>query len=48
MLYQLRRRLARWLKTDNDIRRLKHMDDYLLSDMGIERDEIVTRVRGRG
>ena len=47
MLYQLTRRVASWLQTGTDIRRLRQMDDYLLADMGIEREAIATRVRGR-
>ena len=47
MLYQLTRRVASWLQAGTDIRRLRQMDDYLLADMGIERDDIAFRVRGR-
>ena len=47
MLYHLTRRISHWLQTGTDIRRLRQMDDYLLSDMGLERDDIATRVRGR-
>lgn len=47
MLYQLTRRIANWLQTGTEIRRLRQMDDYLLSDMGLERETIATRVRGR-
>ena len=43
LLARLRDRIA----AENDIARLEGFDDALLKDMGIPRDEIARRVRGR-
>lgn len=40
-------RLDRWYALNQEVRRLARLDDHLLADMGIERDEIAARVRGR-
>lgn len=40
-------RVGRWYALNQEVRRLARLDDHLLADMGIERDEIPARVRGR-
>jgi uncharacterized protein YjiS (DUF1127 family) len=41
------RRVRKWQKFSDDIVKLRALDDYLLADMGIEREEIPAFVRGR-
>jgi uncharacterized protein YjiS (DUF1127 family) len=36
-----------WLNVNFETRRLSRLDDRLLADMGVERDEIRDRVAGR-
>ncbi len=38
---------AGWLRTARDIKRLRALDNRLLTDIGIDREEIVDRVSGR-
>ena len=45
MFGSLSRRLAEWSRIRRDIHRLRHMDDVLLADLGIERDCIAHSVR---
>lgn len=40
-------RVRRWKKMDDDVLRLKALDDYLLADMGIDRERIGAVVRGQ-
>lgn len=47
MLHALARRLADWSQTRRDIALLRHLDNHLLADMGIERRQIARLVRGR-
>ena len=39
--------LRKWKKMDDDVLKLRALDNYLLADMGIERQEISTLVRGK-
>ena len=39
--------LAGWFKTGRAIKHLRDVDDRLLADMGIDRREIASRVKGR-
>jgi len=40
-------RVRKWQKFSDDMARLRALDDVLLADMGIERDEISAFVRGK-
>ena len=40
-------RVRKWQKLGEDIARLRALDDTLLSDIGIERDDIPAFVRGK-
>ena len=46
MLHDLTKRIAERLRINRDIKRLARLDDYLLADIGIERDQIARRVTG--
>ena len=46
-LHDLTLRVRNWLHTTHDIKRLRALDNRLLSDMGIDRDEIADLVSGR-
>ena len=46
MLHELTNRILERIRINRDIRRLRALDDRLLADAGIERREIVPRVRG--
>ena len=41
------RTVRNWKKLDDDVLKLKALDDYLLADMGIDRKHIGDFVRGR-
>lgn len=45
--HDLTQRLRGWLRTVDDIKRLRALDNRLLGDMGIERNEIADLVSGR-
>ena len=47
MLHDLTKRIAERLRIRRDIRKLAGLDDHLLADIGIPRDEIARRVTGR-
>jgi uncharacterized protein YjiS (DUF1127 family) len=47
MLHDLTKRIAERLRINRDIKRLSRLDDYLLADIGIEREHIAERVSGR-
>lgn len=47
LLHDLRRRFAERLRVHWAIQRLEALDDHLLADMGIARESITDRVRGR-
>lgn len=40
-------RVRRWKKMDDDVLKLKALDDYLLADMGLDRQQIGAVVWGR-
>jgi len=46
MLHDLGRRVAEWRRIRGDIGRLARLDDRLLADLGVKREEIAARVRG--
>ena len=46
-LHDLTLRVRTWLRTTHDIKRLSALDNRLLTDMGIDRDEIADLVSGR-
>jgi uncharacterized protein YjiS (DUF1127 family) len=46
MLHELTNRILERIRINRDIRRLRSLDDRLLKDAGVERHEIVPRVRG--
>ncbi|MCR6656495.1 MAG: DUF1127 domain-containing protein [Opitutus sp.] len=46
-LNDLRIHIDGWLRTARDIKRLRALDNRLLTDIGIDRDEIADRVSGR-
>jgi uncharacterized protein YjiS (DUF1127 family) len=41
------RHVRKWKKMDDDVLKLKALDDYLLADMGIDRERIGAVVRGK-
>lgn len=47
MLHELLRRLVERVRTTQEIKLLRDLDDRLLEDMGIERRRIDVLVRGR-
>jgi uncharacterized protein YjiS (DUF1127 family) len=47
LLQQIASRIAAWLNTGREIENLRHIEERLLTDMGIKRDDISRRVRGR-
>lgn len=47
MLRDIRNQIVRWLQAEQEIRRLRLLDDHLLADLGIERDKISALLRGR-
>lgn len=47
LLHDLGRRLRERLRLHRDIERLRDLDDRMLGDMGIARDSIAKRLRGR-
>jgi uncharacterized protein YjiS (DUF1127 family) len=47
LLHDLRKRIAERLRIHRDIKRLKRLDDHLLADVGIHRDQIADCVSGR-
>jgi uncharacterized protein YjiS (DUF1127 family) len=46
VLHDLGQRVAEWWRIRRGIHRLAALDDRLLADIGIKRDEIASRVRG--
>jgi uncharacterized protein YjiS (DUF1127 family) len=46
MLHDITKRFAERLRINRDIRLLRRLDDYLLADIGIRREDIAVRVRG--
>jgi hypothetical protein len=47
LLHDIHRRLVERLRLHWDIERLRALDDRALADMGIARESIVSRVKGR-
>jgi uncharacterized protein YjiS (DUF1127 family) len=47
MIRQVVSRLTAWLSTGYAIERLRNVEDRLLTDMGIRREDIERRVKGR-
>jgi hypothetical protein len=47
MLHELTNRILERIRINRDIRRLRALDDRLLADVGVMRDNIVLRVRGQ-
>jgi uncharacterized protein YjiS (DUF1127 family) len=47
LLHDIRKRIAERLRIHRDIKRLKRLDDHLLADLGIPRDQIADCVSGR-
>ena len=47
MLRTLVRRIIEWVNIRHDITRLDRLDDHLLADIGIERNQIEAFVHGR-
>jgi hypothetical protein len=47
LLHDIRRHLVERLRLHWDIERLQGLDDRILADMGIARETIVARVKGR-
>jgi uncharacterized protein YjiS (DUF1127 family) len=45
LLHDLRKRLREWRRTRHAISRLNALDDRLLDDLGVARDEIAQSVR---
>ena len=41
------RRVRKWQKFSNDIVKLRALDDYILADMGVDREDIRAFVRGK-
>ncbi len=46
-LTDLKNRFSRWLRNTHDIKRLSALDNRLLTDIGIDRDDIADLVSGR-
>ncbi len=46
-LDEIKRHVDGWLKTERAIRRLRQLDNYLLTDIGIERRDITCWVKGK-
>jgi uncharacterized protein YjiS (DUF1127 family) len=44
LLHDLGKRFVERLRINRDIHRLRRLDDYLLADMGVERERIAERV----
>ncbi len=40
-------RVRRWKKFDDDVLKLRGLDDHLLADIGVEREDIRDFVRGK-
>lgn len=47
ILFGLADRIAEWWRIRHDVRRLSAIDDRLLEDIGVKREEIAARVMGR-
>ncbi len=47
MFRSIMRRVRKWQRVSDDIARMKRLDDTLLADMGIEREQISALVRGK-
>ena len=47
LLHHLLEKYRRWRQLTDDISRLRRLDDRLLADLDIPREEIAARVRGR-
>jgi uncharacterized protein YjiS (DUF1127 family) len=47
MLHELTNRILERIRINRDIRRLRALDDRLLADVGVMRDDIAPRVRGQ-
>lgn len=47
MLRDITNHVVKWLQAEREIRRLRLLDDHLLADLGIERDNISALLRGR-
>ena len=47
LLHQLIAGFRQWLQFKEEILRLRRLDDHLLADLGIPRDQIAARVKGR-
>jgi uncharacterized protein YjiS (DUF1127 family) len=47
ILFGLADRIAEWWRLRCDVRRLTAIDDRLLEDIGVGREEIAARVKGR-
>lgn len=45
MFRTLTRRISEWTRIRRDIQRLRHLDDHLLADLGIERERIASSLR---
>lgn len=41
------RHVRKWKKLDDDILKLRALDDYILADMGVKRGDIRDFVRGK-
>jgi uncharacterized protein YjiS (DUF1127 family) len=47
LLQQITSRIAAWITQRREIDKVRFLDDRLLADMGVERREIIRRVKGR-
>jgi uncharacterized protein YjiS (DUF1127 family) len=47
MLHELTNRILERIRINRDIRRLRALDDRLLADVGVTRQDIVLHVRGQ-
>jgi uncharacterized protein YjiS (DUF1127 family) len=47
MFHTIIARIRKWKKMDDDVLRLRALDDYILADMGIDRGRIRAFVRGK-